>query len=287
MEDDVLGPVGAHHQEVCTALLEPLGHGGGDPAAVGDPGHRQPVGLRQRLEAHAVGRPEELLEAIGGELGGLGEEREDAPSVVVDDHDHEVDAAPRQTPATRWCRGGRRRRPPAAPSGGRTSATPTAVETTPSIPLAPRLACTTRPVSVTGVPLDVADGHRRRDHEGTASRHRAATARATPGSVGAPVTVEVLAQHGLDGVVGRPPRRPSTEATPWPRPRPSRRAVGRTCRARQPRRSTPIEWGRARCRPGRPAPGGSRATPATATTPWTPAAIRPAAPARSRRPILA
>ena len=59
----------------------------------------------------------------------------------------------------------------------RASATPTAVDTTPSMPFAPRLAYTSTPVAGRGEPLDVAHGHRRREHErpvvGERRHHRA------------------------------------------------------------------------------------------------------------------
>ena len=51
-------------------------------------------------------------------------------------------------------------------------ATPTAVDTTPSMPLAPRLARTVTPRRGSAVPLDVADGHRRRRPRGGAPAAR-------------------------------------------------------------------------------------------------------------------
>ena len=52
-----------------------------------------PMHGRERDEVDAVGSAEEPLERVGRERGGLGQEREDAAPVVVDDDDREVDVA--------------------------------------------------------------------------------------------------------------------------------------------------------------------------------------------------
>ena len=107
------------------------------------------VGGGQRRQVDAVRRAEELLEPRRRQRRGLGQEREDAAAVVVDDDDGEVDARVGPRRAGRWCRAGRRRRRRAAAVGRRRcrGATPTAVDTTPSMPLAPRLASTRTPAA--------------------------------------------------------------------------------------------------------------------------------------------
>ena len=63
--------------------------------------------------------------------------------------------------------------PTSSAVGAPARATPTAVDTTPSMPLAPRLAWTASAGAATREPLEVADRHRGRHHEGPAVGHAA------------------------------------------------------------------------------------------------------------------
>jgi hypothetical protein len=130
------GPVeGADADEAGPVADEP-----GQVAQVREVGRGQAVRGGQAGEIDAVGRAEELLEAVGGHLSGLGQEREDAAAVVVDDHHDEVDLA---RPGAQEAVGVVDEGQVADEQGfgaADPSATPTAVDTTPSMPLAPRLA---------------------------------------------------------------------------------------------------------------------------------------------------
>src|SRR5206468_3000114 len=79
-------PIGAGHQQahasLACGLRQKPGQVTGGLHLVGP----EAVGRGQGVEVDLLRRAVELLEALGGELGGLGQEREDAAAVVVD-HD--------------------------------------------------------------------------------------------------------------------------------------------------------------------------------------------------------
>ena len=148
-----------------------LRHGGAD---VGRPRgrarrRRTPSATRSR----PCGVPYSARTIASSTDSGLREEGEDAPAVVVDDDDHEVDAP---LGGTEQAVGVVQEREVADQQRGRARrsarATPTAVETTPSIPLAPRLAWTSSGTSGCDVPLEVPDRHRRRHDQPGAVRQR-------------------------------------------------------------------------------------------------------------------
>ena len=59
-------------------------------ARIGDRGGGDSVGVGKAFDVGAVRCAEQGLELIGGERRRLGEEREDATAIVVDDHDPQV-----------------------------------------------------------------------------------------------------------------------------------------------------------------------------------------------------
>ena len=156
---DVLGPVGGDAGDRRAGRgdavdeLDGRRHGRG-VEAVG-PGEGDDVG--------AVRRAEQLLEPLRRQRRRLREEREDPAAVVVDDDDAQVGAPRRRAPSAPRRRGRRRCRRRGRPSAAPPSATPSAVDTTPSMPLAPRLAWARGRRAAE--PLEVADRHRRRDDE--------------------------------------------------------------------------------------------------------------------------
>ena len=99
------------------------------------------VGRGEGDEVGAVRRAEQLLEALGGQRRRLREEREDAAAVVVDDDDRAGRRRGRRS-AVSALASWRKAMSPTSDDrrSRRRRATPSAVDTTPSMPLAPRLA---------------------------------------------------------------------------------------------------------------------------------------------------
>ena len=130
---------------------------------------------------------EELLEPRCVEDLALRQEREDAAAVVVDDHDSQVEpTAGQRDQRRRVVQRARRRRSARAVGAPVAAATPIAVATTPSMPLAPRLA-STRTSSRAGpnhssARTGIDDAH---DQGRSGRQAPAARAAATAGSVGA------------------------------------------------------------------------------------------------------
>ena len=182
MDGDVHRPVGAnvHHAHAASVergaqLVEPLQSGDGHA-----------VGGRDPRQVEPVRRPEQRLEAVGRDEIGLRKEREDAAAVVVDDDERAVDVAPAgrdqaaRVVEEREITEQRERAPAGVPA-----ARPRAVDTTPSMPLAPRFATTRTPSR--------GDAYHSRSRTGIDDEtmsvaslgSRSSRARATPGSVGA------------------------------------------------------------------------------------------------------
>ena len=91
MEHDIARPVGPQAQHANARSRHGLGHRLADPARLQLGGLRA-QDARDGQDIDAVGRPEQLLVVLGqadvGPLGrALGQEREDAAAIVVDDHD--------------------------------------------------------------------------------------------------------------------------------------------------------------------------------------------------------
>ena len=182
---------------------------------------------------------------------------------------------PRSAEQAVACRAGTRRRRSAATGRPRRgpSATPTAVDTTPSMPLAPRLASTRTPVARRAVPLDVADRHRRRHHE---RRRRRAAAAARPGR--RPARWARRARPAPSSMAAAPPPRPPPTRR---QPRSARGSTRRPASAsRRPARSAigdaapPRRRGRGRPRRRRASTSdllGAATRPATGRAPSTPA----------------
>ncbi len=109
--------------------------------------HDQRRECRERRRAASTltpcGVPNSCSNRAGVERRRLRQEREDAAAVVVDDDDREIDAARLERRSTRSSRGGRRCHRAGRPSAraGRARRRPRS-RSVPSMPLAPRLACT-------------------------------------------------------------------------------------------------------------------------------------------------
>ena len=208
-----------------------------------------PVSHGQRRQVDGVGRAEELFEPVVIEQLGLREEREDAPAPVVDDHDGEIDRRDRPGRASALLSWSKAMSPTRTVVGAPVRATPTAVETTPSMPLAPRLARTRTPSrarenhSTSRIGMDddttsVAPSGRR-GHDVT--RH--------PGLVDLFVRGGHRLDHGIDRVIrGQPRLRPRRRhrihrrrsdtgppTRPMPRRRDRRSVRGRATRRRHRR----------------------------------------------------
>ena len=199
MEGQVLGAVGLNFdQGGGGGLLERARQGGFERADRRRRAHRR---SRNSSAARANFIPvwggHVLLERVA--LGGHREEVEDAAAVVVDQHDRE-----RQPVATRGQQAAdvvqqrRRRRSAALPVRPPAAAAPNALETVPSMPLAPRFE-STRGEGNAGreEQLDVADRHRGGDEHGRLPGHPVAQQRrASSGS-----------DSGSPSVLPRSPRR--------------------------------------------------------------------------------
>ena len=165
-----------------------------------------------------MGGAEEQLEALARHRGGLGQELEDPAAVVVDDHHGEVDAPgggaeePVGVVEERHVADEEHRR------GGRAERHTHGRRDDPVDAVGPPVGEDPDTVAGRAVPLDVADGHRRRHHEvgPLGQGGQDVTGHAGLGRLGP------VGQRPADGVLGaglgrRPPRAPR-------RPRPAREA---------------------------------------------------------------
>ena len=164
---------GAWPGELSSELIGGFDRDGGDA-----------VGSRDGEDVGAVRRSEQLLEPIRCEFGRLRKEREDAATVVVDDDRSRRSVLRAASPASAFVSCTNARSPIRTAALPVSRAMPSAVEVTPSMPLAPRLACARAAVppnhswSRTGI--------EELTTRSTASGRCAATIRATDGSVNSP-----------------------------------------------------------------------------------------------------
>ena len=223
MDHDVVLPVGRHPGH-------PRARTGEEGRQIGrrrDRGGREVVGGGEREHVDAERRAEQLLEPLVLECGGLREEGEDAPAVVVDDDDPEVDVPGRQVQQGIRVVDERQ----IAEQDDRRRAVEGAAERRRDDPVDPVGA----PVGVRHgraptEPLQVTDRHRRRNREhGTVregGRHGAGDGRLGE--------FRLAGQRRLDRRVGELRRRPTT-----PRSNPSRRSRRRSRRGRRPSNTRP------------------------------------------------
>ena len=210
----------------------------------------RPWAAGQGDDVGAVGRAEQLLEALGGQRRRLGQEREDPAAVVVDDDDAQVGAPARRSAVS-------------APASWTNAMSPISDDRRPAAegharaPSTPRRRCRWRP----GWRGPGPDARRTTRGRGPASttprraRRRAgrwrATVRATAGSLSGAVGPE----HGRRWPPRRSRRRGVHSAAP-------RRAVGAAPAYSRPgRQRPPVRGGRRRRGRGRSTPG-----PPTCTT---------------------
>ena len=233
----------------------------------------------QRGEIDAVRRAEELLEAVARRSAAACGRNEKMPPPSLSTHDDgEVDVAAGRAEQAVACRAGRRRRRSAARSGRPVPrATPTAVDTTPSMPLAPRLATTRTPRAGPAEPLDVADRHRRRHHQRGAVGERRQQPRGRRPARSARRGRPATASMAVLGPAPRPAatgpatacrrRRSAASASSW-------QSVGRIGGDPHGGRVLGVDPRVGRRRPG---PAWRPRRPATGPAPSTPAAARGAA----------
>ena len=134
MDLDVALTVGRHpaHPRARPARVGPPARPPSSPSRSGCRGPRRARARRRRAACRTVARTDRCSSD-----GGLREEGEDAPAVVVDDDDPEIDVPGRQARRGRSSRGRRPDRRCRTTDVAPSSARPSAVDTTPSIPFAP------------------------------------------------------------------------------------------------------------------------------------------------------